>query len=107
MVEKDFFGKNGITKNFLKESLLSLSKKNKFILKLPSFDEKHGTRNFAFQAFENTNLKKISKEFRQKTKLNINHKLSKKFKYKLFVTYIFFLIFNKEYAKNKILKNLK
>ena len=107
LVEKDFFGKNGITKNFLKKSLLSLSKKNKFILKLPSFDEKHGTRNFAFQAFENTNLKKISKEFRQKIKLNINQKLSKKFKYKLFVTYIFFLIFNKEYAKNKILKNLK
>ena len=80
---------------------------HKSILKLPSFEEKHGTRNFAFQAFENINVKKISKEFKQKIKLDINYKLSSKFKYKLFVTYIFFLIFNKEYAKDKILKDLK
>ena len=105
--EKDFFGKNGNPKNFLKKSLLTLSKKHKSILKLPSFEEKHGTRNFAFQAFENINVKKISKEFKQKIKLNIDYKISSKFKYKLFVTYIFFLIFNKEYAKDKILKDLK
>ena len=90
-----------------KKSLLTLSKKHKSILKLPSFEEKHGTRNFAFQAFENINIKKISKEFKQKVKLNIDYKISSKFKYKLFVTYIFFLIFNKEYAKDEILKDLK
>jgi len=105
--EKDFFGKNGNPKNFLKKSLLILSKKYKSILKLPSFEEKHGTRNFAFQTFENINLKKISKEYRKKIKLNIDYKVSSKFKYKLFVTYIFFLIFNKEYAKDEILKVFK
>ncbi len=105
--EKDFFGETGNPKNFLKRSLLMLSKKQKSILKLPSFDEKHGTRNFAFQAFESISVKKISKEFKQKIKLKINHNFSSKFKYKLFVIYIFFLIFDKEYAKDKILKNLK
>ena len=84
-----------------------LSKQQKSILKLPNFDEKHGTRNFAFQAFESISVKKISKEFKQKIKLKINHNFSSKFKYKLFVIYIFFLIFDKEYAKDKILKNLK
>jgi len=105
--ENDFFGKNGNTKNFLKRSLIALSKKYKFTLKLSNFNEKHGTRNFAFQAFQNINVKKISKEFKQKIKLNINYKLSSKFKYKLFVIYIFFLIFNKDYGRSEILKDIK
>lgn len=93
-------------KIFLKEALskrcLNLGlNPNEFVEK-----QKEGTRNFALQAFEKRNFKKLPKETINYLNIKKDKKISKKMKFKIFFVAIFHMIFKMNLSNEKIFRTI-